>query len=388
MPSIVIYLLVIVAIGFVSFLVSDFLTGKSIQFAIKRNLVAHPNSRSSHQIPTPRVGGIGIMAGLMVGLGLVALMVGIPDRMPRALQLSDGAFNWLKLGGMTLALLLAFAIGFWDDRHDTPALFKLIGQVAIAIIPPVAGLQLTHLQIPYVGDVAFHPIVSILVTALWILIVMNTVNFMDGINGLAGRFAQIVGFTALLATFTYAGGEILIPLGAALVGANIGFLDYNFPKAKTFMGDCGSQPLGVYVALLGIIVAGSPFSYPIPFLGFIIVVSPFLFDVLYTLIRRAIQGENVFVAHREHLYQRYHIATGEDHSKTFRFVEVYLYISAVLGGLYMAFLFHESKALWQAVFIAAAVAALFHYARRVRAVESSSTPQPVISSPPAPTGEE
>jgi UDP-N-acetylmuramyl pentapeptide phosphotransferase/UDP-N-acetylglucosamine-1-phosphate transferase len=170
----------------------------------------------------------------------------------------------------------------------------------------------------------------------------------------------------------FGGWESLIILCAAAIGAVHGFLNYNLPVARTFMGDCGSQPLGVFIALLGVHLATVPTTYPLPLLGFVLIVSVFLYDVAYTLIKRASERKNVLQAHREHLYQRYLIATGEDHRGTLDMMEGYMIITGIAGGLYLHIAFDPAKTTRQLVLVAIAVAALVHYTIKVRRAEHRS----------------
>ncbi|MCC5875443.1 MAG: undecaprenyl/decaprenyl-phosphate alpha-N-acetylglucosaminyl 1-phosphate transferase [Candidatus Sumerlaeia bacterium] len=364
-------LTVVLPIGLVAGAVSWALTGWSIHLAHKRDLLADVNERSSHTTPTPRVGGIGLVGGLLVGFVVLLVMVLAPTILPPILQSHAPEFmsvgRWL---GLLLPVLLAFALGFWDDRSDPPAVAKLAGQALIALIPPLLGIRLQTIVLPFSEAVIHLPmVVSVLVSAAWILLVMNAVNFMDGINGLAGTFGRRVALFLLVATWNFAGWEWMLPLCAALWGASSGFLMWNVPNARTFMGDCGSQPLGVLAALLALHFTSLPTTHPLPFLAAVAIMSIFLFDVILTLIRRSMRGENILKAHREHLYQRYLVTRGEDHRRTLRMVDFHLIATGLLGA-YASLLFSTpGGGIGRGVLLLLCGAALVSYLCTVRMAE-------------------
>lgn len=165
---------------------------------------------------------------------------------------------------------------------------------------------------------------------------------------MAGRFGEVFGIAfCVFAIGRWWSGETFV-LGAAIWGASTGFLRWNTPNAKTFLGDCGSQALGALVACAGLIlvtndlhfnpwVAPNGIEIPLydPLMGVLIVVSPFVYDVVFTLVRRTMKGASLMTAHREHLYQRHLAATGENHRYTLDFVSNYLYVAAILGVFYI-----------------------------------------------------
>lgn len=368
------------AVALAAYGVSRFLTGWSISLAERQQLLAEVNERSSHRHPTPRVGGIGLMAGVAVGFVVLAVALAMPQVLPAVLRPVAGAersLGWLTLGGMAASTALAFALGLWDDRSNPPALVKLAGQVAIAAIPPLCGLRLREFHVPgMAAALPLGPLPGGALAALWILAVMNAVNFMDGINGLAGRFAVWTSVAAGLGVFASAGGETVYPLAAAIIGGAAGFLHYNLPQARTFMGDCGSQPLGALVAMLGLHVTTLPTTYPLPLLGFAAVVSVFLWDVGFTLVRRSLAGKNVLQAHREHLYQRYLIAHAEDHPATLFHVENHLLTTGLAGAAYLRWAFDPRQWLLQAILLGVVAASLAFYTRAALVPAAPPRPNP------------
>jgi len=338
--TIVILLLPAFLAGFLAWFLASSGTPLIMRLAVSRGAVSHPNERSSHAEPTPRLGGLALIGGALIPLFLYVLFAEPIQRMQGFTDIDE--ISWLLWAGFFAASGSALALGLVDDLRNLPAILKLIGQVAIAGIAAGFGLIVHQLYIPYVGIVELHPLVGGALAAFWMLLMMNAVNFMDGINGLAGRFMEVAGIALLVSTINVGWRTEFVVLGGVMIGAAAGFLAYNRgEKARTFMGDCGSQALGALFAgavlLLHndrpVAVTWSDTPLHAPFLFGLVVAWPFVFDVVYTLIRRAAAGKKIWTAHREHLYQRHLAATGENHERTLNFVSNLLYASAVAGIL-------------------------------------------------------
>lgn len=232
--------------------------------------VDHPNERSLHHQPTPRVGGLALFPGVVLG----CLAAGLPD-----------ADSLLLLG---LAGCL-FLLSIFDDWRGLPVTLRFGAHLLAAAL----------LALALMGG---FPLV--LGGALAVAWMTNLFNFMDGANGLAGGMAAI-GFAA----FGLASGEPA--LAFALVGAALGFLMFNFDPARVFLGDSGSIPLGFLaggIGLLGVVKGQWPWWFPL--LAF----SPFVVDATVTLLRRMVRGEKFWMAHRDHYYQRL-VRMGWSHRK-------------------------------------------------------------------------
>lgn len=234
--------------------------------ALRRFALDHPNERSLHTVPVPRTGGLGIMAGVAGGF----LLLGVP--------------HWPVLAG---ALALA-GISLADDIRGLPVLARFAGHLAVA----AALVALYWSAFP-------HPLLAAAtVVALgWIT---NLYNFMDGSDGLAGGMA-LIGFGAYALAAALAGHAALAGASAVVAAAAAGFLAFNFPPARVFMGDAGSVPLGFMAGALGL-AGWSAGAWP-PWFP-VLVFSPFIVDATVTLLRRALRRERVWQAHREHYYQR------------------------------------------------------------------------------------
>jgi UDP-N-acetylmuramyl pentapeptide phosphotransferase/UDP-N-acetylglucosamine-1-phosphate transferase len=224
----------------------------------------HPNERSLHVVPVPRSGGIAIVAGLV----------------PAALWLDAPPALWIPVCALAIA-------SYFDDRHALPATVRL-GMHLLA-----AGVFLWLAQ----STSSAAMLIALLLAIGWFT---NLFNFMDGSDGLAGGMA-VIGFGAYGLAAWLDGNAQLGLLAWSVAAAAAGFLIFNFPPAKIFMGDVGSIPLGFLAGAFG--VAGWqrglwPLWFPL------VVFAPFVVDTSTTLARRALRGERVWQAHRQHYYQR------------------------------------------------------------------------------------
>lgn len=224
----------------------------------------HPNARSLHATPTPRIGGLGMMAG--VGVASV----------------------WLADAGLLPVVVAAFAlaaVSLLDDVRGLPVALRFLAHFVVAVACLLA-LGLTGW--------------ALLAATLVIVWMTNLYNFMDGSDGLAGGMAAI-GFGALALAAWLGDAPGLAAFCAAIAAAALAFLRFNFPPARVFMGDAGSIPLGFMAAALGILGARQnvwPSLFPL------LVFSPFIVDASVTLARRGLRGEKIWLAHRSHYYQR------------------------------------------------------------------------------------
>lgn len=256
---------------------------------IRLGILDNPNHRSSHDRPTPSSGGLGIVAAVAVGFALIW-------------YLSEPASQaGTALIGFFIAAAAVAAIGYIDDLGLLSSFtIKLAVQIGAAALLTASGVVITEVPVPGLGPVALGWI-GYPLTVLWVVALTNMYNFMDGLNGLAAGTAVIAGL--FLCAVTIGGGAGFVYVCAYVIAAGAaGFLVFNFPKARIFMGDVGSQFLGFLFAALAVIAAEIDVAQTtilvVPLLLF-----SFIYDTSFTLMRRALRRENVTKAHRTHLYQ-------------------------------------------------------------------------------------
>ena len=271
-------------------LVAALLTRICIALCMRFSVLDRPNSRSSHDEPIPRAGGMGVVGGFLAGLAV--LLIWFPQVLPPR---SEAAF-WV----IVAAAVFASLVGILDDLFDISVAPKYLAQFAVALGAIFAGLRIEAVQLPFLGTV---PLAwgAIPLTVLWITGFPNVFNFMDGINGMAAGTAAIYG-AALCALAWQLGGQGFGTLALLAAAASLGFLYFNFPRARIFMGDSGSLFLGTLLALLAARVSAGPSGRG--FVPALMICSVYLFDSGFTILLRLKNRENILRAHRSHLYQR------------------------------------------------------------------------------------
>lgn len=300
------------AIAFTIALVSSFLLTYPVKkFAIKVGAVDFPNYRKIHKEVKPRLGGIAIFLGALLG-GLY-------------LQPQHEHLEAIFYGAVIIILT-----GALDDRYQIKPIAKLTGQLIAASFLVSSGLIIERVTLPFIGmiDLGFF---SVLITVLWVVGITNAINLIDGLDGLATGVSTI----ALISIFIMAIIDTQVMaayLCIVLIGANLGFLYHNFYPAKIYMGDTGSNFLGYMIAvvsMLGLFKNVAFLSFVVP----IIVLAVPIFDTLVAIIRRAYNKENIMAADNKHLHYQL-IRAGYSHRKTV--LIIYLF-SAVFGGLAILF---------------------------------------------------
>ena len=286
---------------------------------MRRSVMDIPNERSSHKVPTPTGGGVGIFAGISIGL-LVSFLLGIPT-----------ISLWLLA-----AIVLITTLGFVDDlTGGLPIFFRFIAQIIAAclVVLPVGGLD--HFPLPPPFNFPLFSFVGTAIAIVWIVGLTNIFNFLDGIDGYAG----VQGFLASVAVVIVGIGGINVNvLSLAMAGACAGFLLLNWHPAKIFMGDSGSNLIGFTLASLPFYCQRSQQSEAIFFMS--IVLWFFLSDGTFTIFRRLIRKEKFWISQRSHLYQRLVISgLRHDHVTMLVCIPAAILISLVLvlqsaGGLW------------------------------------------------------
>ncbi|MGW2445005.1 MraY family glycosyltransferase [Streptomyces sp. NPDC001675] len=322
--------------------VTYLLTGPVRKFAIVAGAMPEIRARDVHREPTPRLGGIAMFFGLCAGLLVADHMTNLNEvfaksNEPRAL-LSGAALIWL--------------IGVLDDKFEIDALIKLGGQMIAAGVMVMQGLTILWLPVPGVGNVALTQWQGTLLTVALVVITINAVNFVDGLDGLASGMVCI----AAAAFFLYAyriwysyGIEAAAPatlFSAILMGMCLGFLPHNMHPARIFMGDSGSMLIGLVLAAGAISVTGQvdpdalalftgsekaavhqTVPVYIPLLLPLTIIAVPAADLVLAIVRRTWRGQSPFAADRGHLHHRL-LEIGHSHSRA---VLIMYFWSALIG---------------------------------------------------------
>jgi Fuc2NAc and GlcNAc transferase len=272
-----------VVVAVLSFVVAWIATGFARRFALRHAILDIPNARSSHLTPTPRGGGLAIVAAFSAALVVLVFAAGFPGNIAFALIAGGGA--------------VALA-GYLDDRKALPArvricIHAIAATLAILVIGGVAQPTLQHMGLHGVWAGSLLGLVAV----IWFI---NLFNFMDGIDGIAGSEAVFVAGAGALLNWRFGGDVGLTASMLTLAAATLGFLIWNWPPARIFMGDVGSGFLGFALAVLALTASRHS---AVPLESWVILGGVFLVDATFTLISRAARGERWFEAHRTHAYQ-------------------------------------------------------------------------------------
>lgn len=265
------------------FLLAFVLTYLMRMYALKKNIIDNPNERSSHSVPTPRGGGVAVVISYLLGITLLIYLADVSQHIGIT----------LILAGFIVALL-----GFLDDHGHINALVRLAIHflVAIGVVVSLGGFSEVAL---FNGSVQLGWFANI-IAVLFLVWLLNLYNFMDGINGIASieviTATVSMGVIYLLLSSSELSSQSLFLLAACAAG----FLLWNFPKARIFMGDACSGFLGLILGILALIALKQDAAL---FCAWIICLGVFIVDATFTLIRRVINGHKMYDAHRSHAYQ-------------------------------------------------------------------------------------
>jgi len=289
----------------------------------RTDLVDDPGHRKIHDRPVPLAGGLAVLGGILLPLlaGVVALKSG-------ALHVTSSylVIHGLERRGLELAMIMAGAIaitvlGWLDDKYELAPLPKLAGQFAVAVLVAASGLRITL----FVDNEIF----SYAITILWLLTVLNAFNFIDNMNGLCAGLGAIGAlFFAMIAA---AGGEYLVATVCFLMtGALVGFLPWNFPNARAFLGDAGSHLVGYLLAVMAIL----PHFYskqnprPLAVLSPLLVLAVPLIDLAQVVVVRTLNRKPFWIGDINHLS---HLLVRQNLSRTH--AVLLLWLAAVMIGV-------------------------------------------------------
>lgn len=270
--------------------VALFLTPVVISFARRTGALDAPDARKVHVRPIPRIGGIGIYAAFMVS---VLVQMSISDLSPELMT---------SLWGLLAGGSIIVAIGIIDDYRDLPAKVKLLGQILAACVLVIGfDVRIDVITDP-LGDFIYLEYFAIPATIFWVVGLTNTVNLIDGLDGLAAGVSSIAAVTIFLVAMEE-GIPFVAMITAALAGSAIGFLYYNFNPARIFMGDTGSMFLGFMLAgisVIGAVKSAATIALIVPILALGL---PIL-DTTFAIVRRARNHRPIFKPDKGHLHHR------------------------------------------------------------------------------------
>ena len=328
---------------------ASFLATPVVRWVARRaGAIDHPSDRKVHPRPTPTMGGVAILLGVLAGMG--AAYTFSPELRSLFTESSE-------LQGALLGALVITALGLVDDVRSLSPPAKVAGQVLAAGILVLNGVQLLFFWFPTQGVISLGPDLAVPLTILWMLIMVNGVNLIDGLDGLAAGIVVIAAGAFFVwvygsgSTFPSTHGEHISSaalLAVVAAGAAAGFLPFNFHPARIFMGDAGSMLLGLLLAAsttagVGRTIApsaGDLAAFSIPVLLPVIVLAVPLADVALAILRRLRRGRPVFAPDKEHLHHQLR-EIGHTHRRAV--LIMYLW-SVLLAGSGLAVSFVDSRA--------------------------------------------
>lgn len=273
----------------VALVLSLLLTPVARRLAVRLDLLDRPVERSSHTTPTPFGGGFAIF----VAFWATTLALQWPPERP--------------LIGMAIGSIILLAVCTLDDKYKLPAAPRLLAQLGVGLVAWYFGVRVVQVNNPleaWVGpEYIFMGWAQIPVTVLWIAFITNAVNWLDGLDGLAGGVSSIAAVT--LALVAASGGEsaTVVVAAAALAGASLGFLRYNFNPASIFMGDVGAMFLGYMLACLSVTGAVKQPTALVVFVPLLVLGLP-IYDSAVTILKRLWAGRPIYHPDRAHLHHR------------------------------------------------------------------------------------
>ncbi len=264
---------------FISLIASLCLTPLVKKLAYKWGITDKPNHRKVHTKVMPRLGGLAIYISFIIGLFILR-----PDD-PHTLPIIIGS-------------VLIVLTGIIDDVKELSAKYKLVGQLAAAIVVVIGGLDVEFINLPFGGKLEFG-LLSIPLTILWIVGITNAINLIDGLDGLAAGVSSIAFITISFMAFLQ-GDLFVLSIALILLGSTLGFLVYNFHPAKIFMGDTGALFLGYMIAVLSLLGFKNVtfFSLVIP----VIILGVPISDTFFAIIRRVVNKQPLASPDKSHLH--------------------------------------------------------------------------------------
>ncbi len=325
-------------VGLAAAIITYFATGWVRVLATRLGAVAYPRDRDVHLHPTPRMGGLGIYVGVVAAVFLASQL----PALARGFVYSTGMPAVVVAGGLIMG------IGLIDDRWGLDALTKFAGQITAASVLVTMGVAWSVIYIPFggVGTIVLDQMSSILLTLALTVSIVNAMNFVDGLDGLAAGLGLITALAICIFSIGLLrdhGGDVLFyppaVISVVLAGACLGFLPHNFYRARIFMGDSGSMLIGLMLAAASTTAAGpiSQSAYGVrdvfallsPFLLVVAVMFVPALDMLLAIVRRTRAGLSPFSPDKMHLHHRL-LQIGHSHRRVV--LLIYLWVGIVAFG--------------------------------------------------------
>jgi UDP-GlcNAc:undecaprenyl-phosphate/decaprenyl-phosphate GlcNAc-1-phosphate transferase len=300
------------------------------QIGLKAGITDKPNERKMHSTPVVRLGGVGIFIGSLVALLFAWGQGWFVDGLGQVLAPHKEYEIW----GVVIGGLIFFLLGLADDLFDLPALMRLMAQLAIAAAAWFVGVRIDFVVIPWLGKIDLPALVGLPITVVWLAGMVNAINWMDGLDGLAAGVSAIAA-AVLLITSIFLKQPSAALIAAALAGGCLGFLRYNFKPnspAEIFMGDGGSYYLGFTLAGVSVIGVAKGTAVAAVILPYVILAVPIL-DGCAVIFERLRKGQSPFSAGNQHLHHRL-VRAGVSKRGTVLFIYV---LTLWLGSLALAF---------------------------------------------------
>lgn len=327
-----------------------------IRLARRLGAVVEPGDRRIHTRPTPTLGGLAMFGGFLAGLGTAAL-IGAFD---------DVFSSRSTVIGVTVATAVMLVGGAIDDLREVSAPAKLAGMILAGSVLTVAGVTIVNVPIPFVGFTVLAPDLAVVASVIWVVVMANAVNLVDGLDGLAAGIVTIAAAAFLVYSLrlerlgSIDAGNIGPLVAAIVIGMCLGFLPWNFHPARIFMGDSGALMLGLLLAASTIAVggqsddsqAGNSWFFFAPLVIPLVILGVPLLDMAFAILRRATRRTGLATADKDHLHHRL-LRLGHGHRRS---VLILWGFSALLSAFALVpVVTRQGEGLWPIAVIAVAL---------------------------------
>jgi UDP-GlcNAc:undecaprenyl-phosphate/decaprenyl-phosphate GlcNAc-1-phosphate transferase len=325
--------LIVVLTFVISLLISFAITFWIRNVCIRHNLLDHPDQRKIHTTPIPRLGGVGIFLSILVSLLIVFLFKSSLFREIESQTL------FVLLSGMVI-----FGLGLYDDLKSMKPGIKLIFQAIASLILILAGLRISLIHIPFYRTINLGWF-SYPLTLIWFLVIVNAMNLLDGLDGLAAGVSVIAAGSLLVVGYMLK-VDIVLLISGSIAGSCLGFLRYNYFPASIFMGDSGSLFLGYLFALMAIICPIKSYTSMALFVPLLALGVP-LIEITISSFRRIIGKQTLYLADKRHIFH-FLIEKGFSHRDT---VWLFYLLSLIFAIMVISLLTQSHKIAFPLVFL-------------------------------------